>query len=451
MESDGVSERLLEKGVRSSRTVHSHTPSRRRGAEVFPMTNDLRKSGIGAVGGITWGTHLCLFYTNQTEVLDVLIPYFQAGLEQNEFCVWEVFEPLDAQEVKIALELAWPGAAGHLTAGDLEIVPPQPVRDWEAKLHKALAKGYAGMRVNANGAWLADGDRRDSEACEGEFRGLIANQPMTLLCVCPRPADQAVKVLEAGHAHRFAIARGQGDWHAIETPEFKLARGNAQRFPAELEGRSPVPAGEPADEHREPEATAHHRAEQTLRAYGERSQIFFELGLVGMAIISPAKGYTEVNQRLCDILGYERHELMGMAWGALTHPDDLADDMRSYERLATGEVEGYMKAKRWIHRNGNVVYSNVSVRCRRREDGSLDYLAAMVEEIYRGEDHKELSGRERTVARLIGMGRTVKEVASALGLSEKTVSTYRARILAKLKLKTTAELIRWALKHRLAE
>jgi DNA-binding NarL/FixJ family response regulator len=64
---------------------------------------------------------------------------------------------------------------------------------------------------------------------------------------------------------------------------------------------------------------------------------------------------------------------------------------------------------------------------------------------------KVLSGREHEVTRLIGLGRTVKEVAAALQLSEKTVSTYRTRILAKLRLKSTAELIRYALKNRLAE
>ena len=62
-----------------------------------------------------------------------------------------------------------------------------------------------------------------------------------------------------------------------------------------------------------------------------------------------------------------------------------------------------------------------------------------------------LSSREREVMRLIGFGKTVKEIAAGLALSEKTVSTYRSRVLTKLKLKSTAELIRYALKNRLAE
>src|ERR1035441_6851806 len=122
------------------------------------MTNDLRKSGIGAVGDIPWGTHFCHFYQNKRDLLDVLIPYFKAGLEYNEFCVWVVFDPLGEKEARAALERALPDAKARLAAGDVEIVPQsqwyggdgahrlqQLVRDWEAKLDKALAKGYAGM------------------------------------------------------------------------------------------------------------------------------------------------------------------------------------------------------------------------------------------------------------------------------------------------------------------
>ena len=65
--------------------------------------------------------------------------------------------------------------------------------------------------------------------------------------------------------------------------------------------------------------------------------------------------------------------------------------------------------------------------------------------------HEKLSTREREVLRLIGLGRRVKEIGAALALSEKTISTYRIRILVKLGLKTTADLIRYAVMNRLAD
>ena len=65
--------------------------------------------------------------------------------------------------------------------------------------------------------------------------------------------------------------------------------------------------------------------------------------------------------------------------------------------------------------------------------------------------HKNLSNREHEVLRLIGLGRAVKEIATLLALSEKTISTYRSRILIKLGLKTTSELIRYAVINRLSD
>ena len=65
--------------------------------------------------------------------------------------------------------------------------------------------------------------------------------------------------------------------------------------------------------------------------------------------------------------------------------------------------------------------------------------------------HQALSNRELQVMRLIGSGKTVGETAELLSLSDKTVSTYRARILEKLQLKTTAELIRYVVENKLVD
>lgn len=65
--------------------------------------------------------------------------------------------------------------------------------------------------------------------------------------------------------------------------------------------------------------------------------------------------------------------------------------------------------------------------------------------------HERLSRREFEVLRLVASGKAVSEIADMLSLSDKTVSTYRGRILEKLQLKTTAELVRYALDHSLIQ
>jgi two-component system, NarL family, invasion response regulator UvrY len=68
-----------------------------------------------------------------------------------------------------------------------------------------------------------------------------------------------------------------------------------------------------------------------------------------------------------------------------------------------------------------------------------------------GLPHEQLSDRELQVLRMLGSGRSVKRIAATLSLSPKTVSTYRTRMLEKLRLRTTADLIRYALQHGLDE
>ena len=86
------------------------------------MTTELRKTGIDVVGLMPWGTHLCHFYETKQDLLDILIPYFKTGLENNEFCMWVVFPPRSEDEMKNALRHAFPETDRHLAAGDIEIV-----------------------------------------------------------------------------------------------------------------------------------------------------------------------------------------------------------------------------------------------------------------------------------------------------------------------------------------
>jgi two-component system, NarL family, invasion response regulator UvrY len=75
-------------------------------------------------------------------------------------------------------------------------------------------------------------------------------------------------------------------------------------------------------------------------------------------------------------------------------------------------------------------------------------------DMVRGTDrprHEALSNREFEVVRLIALGKTVSEIAELLSLSDKTISTYRARILEKMSMKTNAEITHYAIKNRLVE
>jgi PAS domain S-box-containing protein len=122
-------------------------------------------------------------------------------------------------------------------------------------------------------------------------------------------------------------------------------------------------------------------AAQALRASEERFRSYFELGLIGTAISSPTKGWVEVNNEICRILGYERSELLRMTWAELTHPDDLTADVAHFNQVLAGEIDSYAMDKRFIRKDGRVIDTTISVKCLRRADGSVDYFVALLQDI----------------------------------------------------------------------
>jgi diguanylate cyclase (GGDEF)-like protein/PAS domain S-box-containing protein len=123
------------------------------------------------------------------------------------------------------------------------------------------------------------------------------------------------------------------------------------------------------------------RTEETLRASEARFRSYFELPLVGIALTGPDKRWWEVNDRLCEMLGYRRPQLLQKSWVELTHPDDLASDTAQFERVINRRIDGYSLDKRFLRQDGSLVYVSVSTRCVRRVNGAVDYFVVVVQDI----------------------------------------------------------------------
>jgi PAS domain S-box-containing protein len=142
------------------------------------------------------------------------------------------------------------------------------------------------------------------------------------------------------------------------------------------------------------EVTECMRAAEDLKKNEERMRLYFERQVVGMAITAPDKGWLQVNEKLCQMLGYERDELERLKWTELTHPADLEEDRAFFERLLKGEIDDYSLEKRFIRRDGTIVYAHLSVGCVRAATGSVDYVLALLEDVTerkRAEDVLKLS------------------------------------------------------------
>lgn len=127
--------------------------------------------------------------------------------------------------------------------------------------------------------------------------------------------------------------------------------------------------------------TERKRTEESLRESRITFKAFYDLGLVGLTITSPEKGWININDCLCKMLGYTEAELRKMTWEQLTHPGDLAADNEQFERVLKGITDGYELEKRFLKRGGGILFTKLVVRCLRKADRSVDFIAAMVEDI----------------------------------------------------------------------
>jgi len=100
-----------------------------------------------------------------------------------------------------------------------------------------------------------------------------------------------------------------------------------------------------------------------------------------MAITSLEKGWIEVNDRLCEIVGYSRDELTKLTWVEITHPDDIEANVDNFNRILAGEIDSYSMDKRFIRKDNKVIHASISVKCVRNDDRSIDYFIALVQDI----------------------------------------------------------------------
>jgi PAS domain S-box-containing protein len=127
--------------------------------------------------------------------------------------------------------------------------------------------------------------------------------------------------------------------------------------------------------------TARKKEGEALRESEDRLRSIYDLDLIGLAITSPEKGWIRINDYLCKMLEYSEPELRGMTWAQLTYPEDLAADVQQFERLLGNEIDRYALEKRFISRNGKIIPARLVVQCVRKQDGSVNYVTSMIEDI----------------------------------------------------------------------
>jgi PAS domain S-box-containing protein len=333
---------------------------------------------------LAWGTHLCHFYATPQDLLDTLAPYFKAGLEKNEYCLWAVAQCLTTEQAASALRSSIPDIDRHLSEGALEIIPSRDwyledgtfdaarvTRSWQDKLERALARGYAGMRINGNEDWLSDDLWRDFAAYERSLDEWVRGRPVTVVCSYPL-REGAIQVLDVARVHQFALAKRLGRWEVLETPELRAAEEQA------------------------------------------RYRELFETSHDAIVLLDPWGRILDINRRGEKLTGYDRAALLSMnIFDGLVLPEDAPVLTQT---LADVDERGAREFRlRWRTKLGDVLYLDGSAVARRSRTGQFVAAFCTLRDVTE-RTRNEAASRERVeVAREEERRRIARELHDELG------------------------------------
>jgi PAS domain S-box-containing protein len=112
-----------------------------------------------------------------------------------------------------------------------------------------------------------------------------------------------------------------------------------------------------------------------------RFRATFENAAVGIAHLNPDLRWLRANGTLCRIIGRPIDELITKSLQDISHPDDLGADLARIQQIRRGEIDNYNMEKRYLRKDGTIIWGKLTVSCVRTNDGSIDYFVAVVEDI----------------------------------------------------------------------
>jgi signal transduction histidine kinase/CheY-like chemotaxis protein/PAS domain-containing protein len=200
--------------------------------------SDQRKSGVPLIGDLPWGTHFCQFYDSQSDLLEVVLPYFKAGLANNEYCIWVTAKPFSPEAAKEALRKRLRRFEEYVHKGQIEIVPYQRWRAMGSRsgkaivamLDRAISNGFDGLRFACH-ASLTKGAGIDGIEAIGKYNviGFFAY---------PRGKFDATGLMDVVNKHRYALVRNAAKWEVIESSEARIVKDALARSEQKLHSLS---------------------------------------------------------------------------------------------------------------------------------------------------------------------------------------------------------------------
>jgi P-type Cu+ transporter len=207
-----------------------------------------------------------------------------------------------------------------------------------------------------------------------------------------------------------------------EKEKLEFTQGELQKAYAEMEHRIKERTEELVIANKSLQSEIHERrkAEEELKISEEKFRNVFENSVVGKSMTS-LDGQMKTNKAYRQILGYSEVELSNIKWQEITHDDDIARDQQIIDSILSGEKESAIWEKRFIHKNGGIVWVYISTTLQRDIDGKPMYFITSISDVTeRKQTEEDLVKSER---RLSSIYQTVDDVI--IHLSVETIGKYR--------------------------
>jgi hypothetical protein len=184
----------------------------------------ITRLGLPGIDRVPFGIHACHFYRNRDELVAALVPYFVAGLQGHERCLWVTAPPLPASEAVEALRAAWNDVDAAIQAGALRILDFDQwygnsaglkgldvVRLWLEEEERALAEGYNGLRISGNTSFLKPREWSTFMEYERTVTSRFNGRRIIALCCYALGQCSDQKMSEVMHMHRCTVEGPDAD------------------------------------------------------------------------------------------------------------------------------------------------------------------------------------------------------------------------------------------------
>ena len=125
----------------------------------------------------------------------------------------------------------------------------------------------------------------------------------------------------------------------------------------------------------------HKEVEEALRASEERFHSTFDQAAVGIALVGLDGKWLRLNDKLCDILGYSKEELLKITFQDISYPDDIEPDLNYVRQISAADIKTFSMEKRYIRKDNSIIWVNLTVSLVRGPLGDPKYFIAVVEVI----------------------------------------------------------------------